>query len=130
MCAGSVICDVSSMRTTHTLKAILGSSLLCTCLAVAGESEWPRLTRFDACKDSKLTIQGGDLAGQWTAQTSVIGGSIALDKNFLSSSGQRAAQAKVEAHAEVFIPVRSLKSIDQKWEPYNDQINAVDGVRP
>ena len=83
------------------------------------------LTRLDALPGSKVRIEGTSTIHDWQVQGSLIGGHLEVGPGFPTQPGQKVEPGKVEATAEVFIPVRSLKSVEKDGSPYSDKMNNV-----
>ena len=55
----------------------------------------------------------------WQAESTVIGGFLEIEPDALESQ----KQGQVRARAEVFVPIRSIKSVDKDGRPYSDKID-------
>jgi len=64
---------------------------------------------------SQMKIDGTSTLHDWTIKSGVIGGKLELDSKFLADP-TKAQPGKVPASAEVFIPVRTLKSYMTKMD--------------
>ncbi len=84
-------------------------------------------TRFYARPGSKMRIDGtaNMIHTRWTVQSTVIGGWLEVGPNFPIEPGQAATPGKVDAKAEPFIMVRSLKSIEEDGKPYSDKMDDI-----
>ncbi|HWH70578.1 MAG TPA: hypothetical protein VNT26_14415, partial [Candidatus Sulfotelmatobacter sp.] len=64
-------------------------------------------------------------AHDWQVESPFIGGSLEVGPNFPIEPGQAATPGKVEAKAEVFVSVRSLKSVEKDGKPYSDKMDEI-----
>jgi hypothetical protein len=109
------------MNLTRSIRFAFAVTLLTVSLGAQTAAEQSQTIRFHSSKGSKLAVHGGFGAGEWKAQTSILSGFIEGDSTFLS--GAQTSPSTITA--ELFVPVRSLQSVGQNWEPYNEQINSV-----
>lgn len=84
-----------------------------------------QMTKYYAKSGSKMRIEGTSTIHDWQVEGTLIGGYIEVGANFPSEPGQAATPGKVDAHAEPFIMVRSLKSIEKDGKPYSDRMDEV-----
>lgn len=84
-------------------------------------------TKFYMKPGSKMRIEGTATAihTHWAVESHLIGGYLEAGPDFPTEPGQAATPGKIQARAEPFIPVRSLKSVEDNGEHYSD---AMDGV--
>ena len=61
----------------------------------------------------------------WQVESPLIGGYIEAGPGFPTEPGQAATPGKVQAKAEVFIMVRSLKSVKEDGTPYDEAMDKV-----
>ncbi len=61
----------------------------------------------------------------WAVESHLIGGYLEAGPDFPIEPGQDVKPGKVEAKAEPFIPVRSLKSVEDNGEHYSDAMDNV-----
>ncbi len=109
------------MNTLRTICLAVTVGLLAPSLnGQVVEKQAPEV-RFHTSAGSKLSVRGGAGLGQWQAETRILSGTVDADARFLTGTRSSPPIKK----AELFVPVRSLKSVGQSWEPYNEQINAV-----
>jgi hypothetical protein len=96
--------------------------LLLVCLSLQAADQ---MTKYYARSGSKMRMEGTSNIHDWQVEGSLIGGYLEVGANFPSEPGQPATPGKVEAHAEPFIMVRSLKSIEKDGKPYSDRMDEV-----
>jgi len=84
-----------------------------------------QMTKYYARSGSKMRMEGTSNIHDWQVEGTLIGGFIEVGPNFPSEPGQAATPGKVDAHAEPFVMVRSLKSIEKDGKPYSDRMDEV-----
>ena len=109
------------MKLRTLIAANLGLLLLAN-LSVQAADE---ATRFYARSGSKLRLEGTSNIHDWQVESSLIGGYLEVGPGFPVEPGQAATPGKVQAKAEPFIMVRSLKSIEKDGKPYSDRMDEV-----
>jgi hypothetical protein len=72
-----------------------------------------------------MRIEGTSNIHDWQVESPFIGGMMEVSPNFPTEPGQAVTPGKVEAKADVFIQVRSLKSIEKDGKPYMDSMDNV-----
>ena len=82
-------------------------------------------TTLFARSGSKMRIEGTSNIHDWQVESPFIGGHIEVGPNFPLDPGQAVTTNKVEAKGEVFIQVRSLKSLEKDGKPYSDKMDEV-----
>jgi hypothetical protein len=82
-------------------------------------------TTLAARSGSKMRIEGTSNIHDWQVESPFIGGMMEVGANFPLEPGQAVTPGKVEAKAEVFIQVRSLKSVEKDGKPYSDKMDEV-----
>ena len=84
-------------------------------------------TKFYMRPGSIMRIEGTASAihTHWAVESHLIAGYLEAGPEFPTEPGQAVTPGKVPARAEPFIPVRSLKSVEENGEHYSD---AMDGV--
>jgi hypothetical protein len=70
-------------------------------------------------------MEGTSNIHDWQVEGTLIGGYFEVGPGFPAEPGQAATPGKIEAHAEPFIMVRSLKSIEKDGRPYSDRMDEV-----
>lgn len=84
-----------------------------------------QMTKYVARSGSKIRMEGTSNIHDWQVEGTLIGGYFEVGPNFPSEPGQAATAGKVDAHAEPFIMVRSLKSVEKDGKPYSDRMDEV-----
>ena len=84
-----------------------------------------QMTKYYARSGSKMRMEGTSNIHDWQVEGTLIGGFIEVGPNFPSEPGQAATPGKIDAHAEPFVMVRSLKSIEKDGKPYSDRMDEV-----
>lgn len=98
---------------------------VCLCVAAGISAQAADLTKLSARAGSKMRVEGTSNIHDWQVESPLIGGAIDVDNNFPIEPGQNVTPGKVQAKGEVFVTVRSLKSIQKDGKPYSD---AMDGI--
>src|SRR5205814_5456349 len=111
----------NNMRTV--IAGTIGIGLLATFTLRAAD----QMTVFQAKTGPgmKMRLEGTSTIHDWQVEGPLIGGFLEVGPKFPTEPGQAATAGKIEAKAEVFIPVRSLKSIEKDGSPYSDRMNEV-----
>jgi hypothetical protein len=109
------------MKNRLLTAGTLALSLLATVSLAAAD----QMTTLVPKPGSKMRIEGTSNIHDWQAESPFIAGMMEVGPNFPTEPGQAVTPGKVEAKADVFIPVRSLKSIEKDGRPYSD---AMDGI--
>ena len=84
-----------------------------------------QMTTFTSRSGSKMRIEGTSNIHDWQVESPFIGGMIEVGANFPMEPGQAVTPGKVEAKGNVFIQVRSLKSLEKDGKPYSDKMDEV-----
>jgi hypothetical protein len=82
-------------------------------------------TTYAARSGSKMRIEGTSNVHDWQVEGTIIGGFMEVGPGFPAEPGQTATPGKMDAKAEAFISVRSLRSVEKDGRPYSD---AMDGI--
>jgi hypothetical protein len=106
----------------RTFIAANAALLLLACLSAQAADQ---MTKYYARSGSKMRIEGTSTIHDWQVEGTLIGGFLEVGPNFPGEPGQEVSPGKVEAHAEPFIMVRSLKSIEKDGKPYSDRMDEV-----
>jgi len=107
-----------------TPKWIAGSIALLL-LAGLGAQAADQMTRFYARPGSKLRLEGTSNIHDWQVQSPIIGGYLEVGPNFPVEPGQNVTPGKMQAKAEPFVTVRSLKSVEKDGTPYSDKMDEI-----
>jgi hypothetical protein len=83
------------------------------------------LTRYDPAPGSKVRIEGTSSVHDWQVESSLIGGRLEVGSGFPTEPGQAIQPGKIDAKADVFIPVRSLKSVEKDGRPYSESMDDI-----
>ena len=75
--------------------------------------------------DMKMRLEGTSTVHDWQVEGPLIGGFLEVGPKFPTEPGQAATAGKMEAKADVFVPVRSLRSIEKDGTAYSDKMNEV-----
>jgi hypothetical protein len=82
-------------------------------------------TTLAARSGSKMRIEGTSNIHDWQVESPFIGGKLEVGANFPLDPGQAATPGKVEAKGDVFVQVRSLKSVEKDGKAYSDKMDEV-----
>jgi hypothetical protein len=111
----------SHIMNTHQLLGIATvATLLATAPLFAAE-----ITRFDSLPGGKMRIEGSSSVHDWQVEGKLIGGFLEAGPGFPVEPGQTVAPGKIEAKAEVFVPVRSLTSVEKDGRPYSTRMDEI-----
>jgi polyisoprenoid-binding protein YceI len=82
---------------------------------------------YQARQGSKMRIEGtaNIIHPTWQIESPIIGGMMEVGPNFPIEPGQAATPGKMDAKANVFIMVRSLKSMKEDGTQYSDRMDEV-----
>jgi len=87
------------------------------------------LVRYAATAAPGLTntvrIEGTSSVHEWQVESHMIGGSAEFPPGFPPAAGVDPLPGPVAARASVFIPARSLKSIEKDGRPYSDPMDEI-----
>jgi RNA polymerase sigma factor (sigma-70 family) len=83
------------------------------------------LLQLAARSGSRLRIVGTSNYRDWQVESPFVGGSLEIGAGFPLEPGQTLEPGPVQAQAEVFIQVRSLKSFNRDGHPYSDKMDEV-----
>src|ERR1017187_246435 len=109
------------MKIRTLIAGTIALSLLATVsLPAAGQT-----TTLAARSGSKMRIEGTSNIHDWQVESPFIAGFMEVGASFPTEPGQAVTPGKVEAKAEVFIQVRSLKSLEKDGKPYSDKMDEV-----
>ena len=104
------------------IRKLLACSVL-TLLAAGVSVQAAEMAKYYAKSGSKMRMEGTSNIHDWQVEGTLIGGYFEVGPNFPSEPGQPATPGKIEAHAEPYIMVRSLKSLEKDGKPYSDKMD-------
>ena len=107
------------------IPTLIAGSIALSLLATVSLPAADQMTTLAARSGSKMRIEGTSNIHDWQVESPLIGGMMEVGPNFPLEPGQAATPGKVEAKAEVFIQVRSLKSLEKDGKPYSDKMDEV-----
>lgn len=107
-------------------KLIAAPAALVVFLALASPAA-ESTTRFvsKSGPTMKIRIEGTSTVHDWQVEGHLIGGSLEVGPGFPTEPGQPATPGKVDAKATIYIPVRSLKSVEKDGSHYSDKMDEV-----
>ena len=106
-------------------RTLIAGTIALSLLATAALPAAGQTTTFAARSGSKMRIEGTSNIHDWQVESPFIGGFIEVGPNFPMEPGQAVTPGKVEAKGDVFIQVRSLKSLEKDGKPYSDKMDEV-----
>ncbi|HEY5481284.1 MAG TPA: YceI family protein [Verrucomicrobiae bacterium] len=106
-------------------RTIIAKTVALLLLAMVSLPAAAQTTTLAARSGSKMRIEGTSNIHDWQCESPFIGGMIEVGPNFPLEPGQAVTPGKVEAKGDVFIQVRSLKSIEKDGKPYMDSMDNV-----
>ncbi len=106
-------------------RTLIAGTITCLLLAAASLQAASQMTTYAARSGSKMRIEGTSNVHDWQVESPFIGGLMEVGPGFPTEAGQAATPGKVEAKADVFIQVRSLKSIEKDGQPYSDKMDEI-----
>ena len=109
-----------NLHLAHTIRMAAVWTAFSTSLLAADST-----ARFDSQPGSKVRIEGTSSVHDWQVEGKLIGGFLEAGAGFPVEPGQVVSPGKVEAKADAFIPVRSLKSIEKDGRPYSDSMDDI-----
>ena len=83
------------------------------------------MVRLDSLPGSTVRIEGTSSLHDWQTESKLVGGFLEAGPGFPTEPGQAAPPGKVDAKVDVFIPVRSFKSVEKDGKPYSDKMDEV-----
>jgi hypothetical protein len=110
---------IASGRNEMNTRTLIAGTVAGLLLAGATLRAADTMARFDSRPGSKVRIEGTSSVHDWRMEGKLIGGFLEVGPNFPSEPGQTVQPGKVEAHADIFIPVRSLTSLEKDGKPYS-----------
>lgn len=107
------------------IKTLLAGNIAVLLLAGLAAQAAEGMTKYYARSGSKMRIEGTSNIHDWQVESSIIGGYLEVGANFPAEPGAAATPGKIEASAEPFVSVRSLKSIEKDGKPYSDKMDEI-----
>ena len=107
------------------IRTIITANIALLVLAAATLPAVGGTITYAARSGSKMRIEGTSNIHDWQVESPFIGGMIEAGDGFPTEPGQAVTPGKVEAKADVFIQVRSLKSVEKDGKPYSDKMDEV-----
>ncbi len=104
---------------------LITSTITLLLLAAASLPAAGQMTTYAARSGSKMRIEGTSNIHDWQVESPFIGGMMEVGPGFPMEPGQAVTPGKVEAKADVFIQVRSLKSVEKDGKPYSDKMDEI-----
>jgi hypothetical protein len=84
-----------------------------------------RFTRYESRPGSKVRIEGISTRRDWQVETTLVGGFLEVGPGFPSEPGQAFSPGKAEARAEVFVLIRSLRSLEKGGQLFSDEMDKI-----
>jgi hypothetical protein len=107
------------------IRKLIAANILILLAASGPAIGADQMTKYFAKSGSKMRMEGTSNIHDWQAEGTLIGGFFEIASSFPSEPGQPATPGKIEAHAEPFVMVRSLKSIEKDGKRYSDRMDEV-----
>jgi hypothetical protein len=107
------------------LRTIITGNIALVLLATTALPTIGATVTYSARSGSKMRIEGTSNLHDWQVESPFIAGMIEAGNGFPTEPGQAVTPGKAEAKADVFIMVRSLKSIEKDGKPYSDKMDEV-----
>src|SRR5260221_2488614 len=107
------------------IRTFIAGNLALLLLASLSVQAADEMTKVYAKSGSRMRMEGTSNIHDWQVEGTLIGGFFEVGPNFPSEPGQPATPGKIEAHAEPYIMVRSLKSLEKDGKPYSDKMDDV-----
>jgi hypothetical protein len=104
------------------LRTFIAANLV---LVLAGTLAVQAQTKLSARSGSKMRVEGTSNIHDWQVEGKLIGGNLEVGKEFPLEPGAKVNPGKVEAKGEVFVPVRSLTSIEKDGRPYSTKMDDI-----
>ena len=121
--------DAANQRPASASPAVGAAAQPGAAVAVAPPPAAGSLVRYAAFARAGLTnlarIEGTSTVHAWQVESHLIGGSAGFGPGFPTQPGAPAATDTVQASVSVFIPVRSLKSVEKNGRPYSDPMDEI-----
>ena len=106
-------------------RILIAGKLALVLIATVSVQAADEMTNLHAKSGGKMRIEGTSTIHDWAVESKIIGGSMQVGPNFPLEPGQEVKPGKVDAHANVFIPVRSLLSVKKDGTHYDDKMDEI-----
>jgi polyisoprenoid-binding protein YceI len=110
----------------NTRNLFAGTVALLALVSLSARSAEP-MTQFTARSGSKVKIDGtaNMIHTTWRVASPIIAGKLEVGPGFPVEPGQTATAGKINANADVFVSVSSLKSVEEDGTHYSDAMDNV-----
>lgn len=109
------------------IRTLIAGNIALLLLATTALQAADQMTIYNARSGSKMRIEGtaNIIHPTWQIESPIIGGMMEVGPNFPIEPGQAVPVGKVDAKADAFIQVRSLKSVKEDGSHYDDHMDEV-----
>ncbi len=109
------------------IRTLIAGSITLLLLATVSAPAADQMTVYAARSGSKMRIEGtaNIIHTSWQIESPFIAGMMEVGPNFPTEPGQTVAPGKMDAKANVFIMVRSLKSVEPDGSHYSDHMDEI-----
>jgi hypothetical protein len=107
------------------IRTVIAGNIALLLLATVSLPAADQVTTYSARSGSKMRIEGTSNIHDWQVESPFIGGMLEAGTGFPTEPGQAVTPGKVTANANVFIQVRSLKSVEKDGKPYSDKMDEI-----
>jgi hypothetical protein len=107
------------------IRTLIAGKIAFVLLTAVSLQAADQTTTYAARSGSKMRIEGTSNIHDWQVESPFIGGMMEVGPGFPTEPGQAATPGKVPAKVEVFVQVRSLKSVEKDGKPYSDKMDEV-----
>jgi hypothetical protein len=108
-------------------RTVIAGNIALLLLATTALQAADQTIIFSARPGSKMRIEGtaNAIHTTWFMDSPMIGGMLEVGPSFPTEPGQAATPGKIEASGKAFIPVNSLKSVEEDGKPYNEDMDRI-----
>ncbi len=109
------------------IRRIIAGNIALLLLATLSAQAADQMTVYRSLPGSKMRIEGtaNIIHPHWQIESPFIAGMMEVGPNFPTQPGQAVTPGKVDAKADVFIIVHSLKSVEPDGSHYSDKMDEV-----
>ncbi len=107
------------------IRTLIAGKIAFVLLTAVSLQAADQTTTYAARSGSKMRIEGTSNIHDWQVESPFIGGMMEVGPGFPTEPGQAVTPGKVPAKVEVFVQVRSLKSVEKDGKPYSDKMDEV-----